>query len=68
MLRHETFKQTQASVPIKHALVFLRQDKFLPGLDCEHADQPMACCVSKTCTVSDKHEISSQDHSSWSDH
>ena len=41
----KVFEETQASAPTKHALLFLRWEKFLLRSDGKFAEQPFACFV-----------------------
>ena len=50
-------QQTQVSPSTKHALVFLRWEKFHPGSDGDLTEQPLVSSVLKKCTDIDKNPV-----------
>lgn len=58
-LCYKAFERTQAFPPAEHALVFLKRETFLPRLNGELTEQPLACRVPKTCIESDTNKTSS---------
>ena len=61
----KAFQQPRASLSTEHALLFLKWEKFLPGLDGELTEQLLACSAPTKCTNSDENQKTNPYYGVW---